>query len=83
MKANYTKPLLAIEMFSFTQSAARDCADNIPIGHVTQSNPNDCVWDMGGGAIVFMLDKGCTVDGNDANIVCYNNPGEGNYIFHS
>lgn len=83
MKAIYSKPLLAVEMFSYTQSVARDCVDNLPYGELTQNDPNGCAWDMGGGATVFIVGKNCIIDGNNTPISCYNNPGEGNYAFNS
>lgn len=83
MKANYTKPLLAVEMFSLTQSVARDCADNIPRNQLTQSDLNTCFWDMGGGAKVFIAEQHCSIDGVNMSVICYNNPSEGNYVFHS
>ena len=83
MKANYIKPLLAVEMFSSTQSVVRDCADSIPYGKMTQSNPSDCFWDLGGGSKVFIVGENCTIDGTNMTVACYNNPNEGNYVFHS
>lgn len=82
MKGNYTKPLLAVEMFSLTQSAARDCADSIPKDQVTSNDPSTCVWDLGGGTTVFVQGT-CTLDGEAMGFACYNNPSEGNYIFRS
>ena len=83
MKANYTKPLLAVEMFSLTQPVVRDCADSIPYGALTQNTPDACVWDVGGGAKVFIVGQNCTIDGNNTSVICYNNPAEGHYVFHS
>ena len=83
MKANYTKPLLAVEMFSLTQSVARDCADSIPKEQVNMSNINTCSWDLGGGTTVFVAGSTCTLDGESMGFACYNNPSEGNYIFRS
>ena len=83
MKANYTKPLLAVEMFSLTQSAARDCADNIPKEQVTMNDITTCVWDLGGGMTVFAANSECLLDGENMGFACYNNPSEGNYIFRS
>ena len=83
MKANYTKPLLAVEIFSLTQSAARDCADNIPKEQLNFNDPGKCVWDLGGNISVFVSQSNCTIDGTNMGIGCYNNPSEGNYIFRS
>ena len=80
MKADYTKPLLAVEVFSSTQTTARDCADNIPIN---MDDPTKCVWDLGGGMTVFVVDVNCKIDGENMGVGCYNNPSEGNYIFRS
>ena len=83
MKANYTKPMLAVEMFSLTQSSARDCADNIPKEQFTFSDPGKCAWDLGGGFTVFVEEKVCNINGEQMGYGCYNNPSEGNYIFRS
>ena len=83
MKATYTKPFLAFEMFSVTQNAARDCADSIPKDQVTLNDIANCRWDLGGGASIFVGGKTCTLDGEGMGIVCYNNPSEGQYIFRS
>lgn len=83
MKSTYTKPFLGVEMFSIFQSAARDCADSIPKDQVTFDDIATCVWDLGGGTTVFIGGSTCTMDGQDMGIACYNNPGEGSYIFRS
>lgn len=83
MKANYTKPLLAVEMFSLTQSAARDCSDSIPESQVNMNDITNCVWDLGGGNTVFLEKPNCSINGEQMGYVCYNNPSEGNYIFRS
>lgn len=83
MKANYTKPLLAVEVFSLSQSTARDCADSIPKEQVTSNDPATCVWDLGGGTTVFVAGSTCVIDGEQMGFACYNNPSEGNYIFRS
>ena len=81
MKA-YMKPLLALELFSASQSIARDCADNIPKDQVNLNDPGTCVWDLGGGTTVFVAGT-CVIDGEAMGYGCYNNPSEGNYIFRS
>ena len=83
MKANYTKPLLAVEMFSFVQTAARDCNDAIPKNQLNFNDPGTCVWDLGRGVTVFSDTKKCTIDGTNMDVGCYNNPTEGNYVFRS
>lgn len=83
MKANYTKPLLAVEVFSPTQPAARDCADNIPKERITMNDIANCKWDLGGGTTVFVGGVTCKIDGEQMEFACYNNPSEGNYIFRS
>ena len=83
MKASYTKPLLAVEMFSLTQTAARDCADSIPKDQVNLSDIATCAWDLGGGTTVFVAGSTCVLDGEQMGFACYNNPSEGNYVFRS
>ena len=83
MKENYTKPLLAVEMFSLTQTVTRECASSIPKDRVNFNNINTCAWDMGGGNRVFIEPPTCTINGEGSGFVCYHNPGEGSYIFRS
>ena len=83
MKANYMKPLLAVEMFTLTQSVTRDCADTIPKEQLNFNDPGKCVWHLGGDATVFVTPPTCTIDGTNMGLGCYNNPSEGNYIFRS
>ena len=83
MKANYTKPLLAVELFSLTQSIARDCADNIPKSQINTNDIANCAWDLGGGTTVFISEPNCKINGEQMEYACYNNPSEGNYIFRS
>ena len=83
MKANYTKPMLAVELFSLSQSVARDCGDSIPKDQLNFSDPGKCVWDMGGGTTVFVAGSTCVLDGEQMGYGCYNNPSEGNFIFRS
>ena len=83
MKANYTKPLLAVEVFSLTQSAVRDCADNIPKDQLNFNEPDKCAWDLGGGFTVFIEKPTCQMNGEQMGYGCYNNPSEENYIFRS
>ena len=83
MKANYSKPFLAMEMFSLNQMVARDCADSIPKDQVNFTDPSRCVWDLGGGTTVFIAGSNCLLDGESMGYGCYNNPSEGQYIFRS
>lgn len=83
MKANYTKPLLAVELFSLAQSTARDCADNIPKDRLTFNEPGKCAWSLGNGYTIFIDEPICNINGEQMGYVCYNNPSEGNYIFRS
>ena len=83
MKANYTKPLLAMELFSLTQTVARDCADSIPEARVDFNDPNTCVWHINSQISVFVAGTNCKLDGEAMGYACYNNPSEGNYIFRS
>ena len=84
MKANYTKPVLAVELFGASQSTSRDCMDSIPKDRVNLNDPAGCGWDVGGG-LVFYLEGGnvCTMNGEGMSGTCYNNPNEGMYIFRS
>ena len=81
MKGNYTKPLFAVEMFSSTQSVARDCSDSIPKDQLTLNDPYSCAYDLGG--VTVFASGSCDLDGNAMEFYCYNNPSEGNYIFRS
>ena len=84
MKANYTKPQLTVELLTLTQSVARDCAENsIPKEQINFNDPRKCVWDLGGDAKVFVEASGCTINGENMDVACYNNPSEGNYVFRS
>ena len=85
MKTKYQEPLFAVETFSRTQSTSRDCADSFLASSATSSDANTCVYLLGGDSIIFTLggDSTCTIDGNNMVYYCYNNPSEGQYIFHS
>lgn len=83
MKANYTKPLLTLELFSLTQTTARDCSSNIPEENLNFNDPSKCAWDLGGDVTVFIDKPVCDINGEDMGMGCYNNPEEGNYIFRS
>lgn len=82
MKGTYTKPLLTVEVFSLAQSTTRDCDNtSIPKERLNFNEPGVCVWDIGGGASMFVTTANCTID--PGPIYCYNNPSEGSYIFRS
>ena len=83
MKATYTKPLLAIETFSLTQTITRDCTADLPSDRFNGGDPATCVWDLGGGVTVFVAGTNCMIDGESAGYGCYNAPSEENYIFRS
>ena len=83
MKLDYKKPLLEVELFSLSQSKARDCADNIPKDQLNFNDPGKCVWHLGGNTTVFIAGTNCTIDGTNMGMGCYNNPSEENYIFRS
>ena len=84
MKENYTKPLLAVELFSLTQTVVRDCTTaNLKPERFNMGDPDNCGWDMGGGMIAFVSEKACNVNGENMGLGCYNNPSEDMYIFRS
>ena len=83
MKANYTKPLLVAEVFSATQSTARDCVETFLTDQLNLNDPGNCYWDLGRNNKVFVLGQNCNIDGENMDVGCYNNPGEGNYVFRS
>ena len=84
MKKKYTKPRLSVEIFSLTQSIARDCSGSGALGDgTTATDPSQCVWNLGNGMSIFVAIANCTIDGDGGEFGCYNNPGEGNYAFRS
>ena len=84
MKELYTKPLLAVEMFTAVQTVARDCSASIPKEQLTFGDITNCVWDLGDGvSTVFVDNSTCFIDGEETGIVCYNAPTEDNFIFRS
>ena len=85
MKAQYTKPLLAVDLFSATQSAARDCTSTIvPQNRLNTMDAYSCYWDNGNSSIrIFAATGVCNRDGEAMNIGCYNNPTEENFVFRS
>ena len=91
MKKEYKKPLVAVERFSMVYTSARDCMDNINQDRLTVADISNCGWNLGNKMILFVTSdisraQSCTLDGSifEKNLeVCYNNPGEGQYIFRS
>ena len=84
MKENYTKPMLSVELFSLTQTVARDCSSTgLPTDQLTLGDPATCYWDLGGGMKIFVANSQCTIDGENMGYGCYHNPSEGNYVFRS
>ena len=80
MKATYTKPLMAVESFSTMQTTPRDCAEDVPLN---TADIEVCAWDTGYGVTVFTSSTVCQLVGAPDDFICYNNPSEGNYVFHS
>ena len=84
MKNEYMKPMLAVEVFTVSQSGAQDCADTvIPGTTVTLADPNACGLLLPNGNVLYTVGQSCTHDGEATGIVCYNNPTEASYIFRS
>lgn len=84
MKELYTKPMLGVELFSLAQSVARDC-DNTAIsgGKWSMNAPETCTYNIGGSATLFIAQPACMIPADSNPYGCYNNPTEGQYIFHS
>ena len=82
MKNEYMKPMLAIELFTVSQSGARDCAE-FPGAEVNMAAPGSCGLALPNGNILYTVGHGCSHDGESSPIVCYNNPNEASYIFRS
>ena len=84
MKRKYEKPLFGVEIFSLTQSIARDCGGSGALGDGANAvDPGDCIWELGDGVSIFVAMANCTLDGEGGEWGCYNNPNEGNYVFRS
>ena len=83
MKAKYMKPMLAMEIFSLTQSYARDCTTSYPSTSFTSGDPNYCVLEYGNGFSVFLNGTECMFDGEAMDFGCYNTPDGVNFIFRS
>ena len=89
MKEKYVKPAMVIEHFTLTNAIARNCADFIQKEYLTHNSiENECAWDIGGGFKVFVQFPICDYEtdiypSDTGEIMCYNNPSEGAYIFSS
>lgn len=82
MKSSYKKPMFAVGSLSIAQSASRDCWNGIPQDQVNLNDAPNCGWDLGG-MIIFVPGTVCTENGDDFGFACYNNPGDGMYMFRS
>lgn len=83
MKRTYKKPMFAAELFVLNQSIALDCGTNIPKDQLTFNDVDNCVWELGGEYIVFIVGNSCSIEGSQMGIECYNNPTDENRIFRS
>lgn len=84
MKKEYKKPMIVIEEFSLSQTVARKCSESISKDDVNLGDINICGWVIADGVIAFVEGEGvCQMNGEEITGMCYNNPGEGNYIFDS
>ena len=85
MKAPYAKPLLAVDVFSVSQSVTRDCTSTVvPSQQLTNTNPYDCYWDNGNPEVfIFAAGGVCNLDGEMVGMACYNTYSEDNFVFNS
>lgn len=83
MKNAYMKPVFAVELFSGAQTTTRDCWDMIVKEDVYFNDLPDCYWQIAPDMKLFLLETACTHDGESYGLACYNNPGEGQYMFRS
>lgn len=83
MKELYTKPMLGVELFSLAQSVARDCDNTTITGDWAMNAPETCTYNIAGGPTLFIAQPACMIPADSGLYGCYNNPGEGQYIFHS
>lgn len=85
MKANYTKPLLVVDMFSAVQSTTQDCTSSIiPQQRLNNNDPYSCYWDNNNPDVrIFAAGGVCNRDGEAMGMGCYNNPTEENFAFRS
>lgn len=78
MKGKYIKPTMAFESTMLTGGLFRDCSEE----YKDKFN-DEGYWELPNGMNVFLLGTACQVDGEELELGCYNNPGEGLYIFRS
>lgn len=78
MKGKYIKPTMAFESTMMTGGLLRDCSDEFK-----DKFNEDGYWELPNGMNIFLLGSACQLDGEDMGYGCYNNPGEGQYIFRS
>ena len=83
MKAKYIKPAMTLEPAMMTGSLLRDCSDLVDKNDFTAGDPLGCSLELPNGMNVFLLGASCQLDGEGMELGCYNNPGEGYYIFRS
>jgi hypothetical protein len=85
VKEKYIKPAMMIERFALSSTIAKTCTDYVdPESLIGANSVPVCKWDFGAGMLIFASETNCTMDYNEIDsIICYNNPGEGQYIFSS
>ncbi|MBQ9165623.1 MAG: hypothetical protein IJX71_01650 [Oscillospiraceae bacterium] len=92
MKNKYTKPVLMMEDFTLSQSIAHNCGKALDFNQATLKYKSTCGWDLGtdgefkkGGLdILWTGSPNCSIPtGEEAGVVCYNNPGGGFNVFNS
>lgn len=77
------KPVFAVELFSGAQTTTRDCWESIITEDVHFNDLPDCWWEPIPNVRLFLENTVCTENGEIYGGVCYNNPGEGYYLFRS
>lgn len=94
MKMKYTKPSIAVELFSLTQSIAVGCtAFDKNMGEPTHRTKYDCGWSDPAGEVLWDTEVKCHVESDmdetlqptDVPVagLCYNNPDGSFVIFNS
>ncbi len=82
MKKSYKKPMLIVERFTFSQTIANMCGENLDFGQPTHETKETCGWDMFG-TEVFMDDSVCDFPTEEFGGICYNAPEYGFNVFSS
>jgi len=82
VKERYTKPLMALELFSLTQTMAGSCTADIPKDQLTANDIHSCAWDFGG-VLVYLQEPVCMIPGDSIPLICYNNLGDDAVAFRS